>query len=140
MQLQFNLLYDIMYSFPIKTEPPLFLIKCVRRVFVSTFNKIEETFILILCNRVDKFVYNRSFIVTLSMSKKQKTMQFFGFSKNVVHRGKIIEVDIGDEVQDADKILCEYCSKKFKTKQGLAIHRKCIHLVTEVYINKEREN
>ena len=64
------------------------------------------------------------------MSIKQKTLKFFGFIK-VVHQGIEIKVDIDDEVQDADKIPCDFCSKKLKRKH----HRKCVHLLKNVYVN-----
>ena len=38
-------------------------------------------------------------------------------------------------MQYADKIQCDFCSKKLKTKQALVVHRKCVHLVKNVYVN-----
>ena len=62
--------------------------------------------------------------------KTENVEKFFGFT-NVVHRGLEIEVDIDDEVQDADKIPCDFCSKKLMRKH----HRKCVHLLKNVYVN-----
>ena len=59
----------------------------------------------------------------------------FVVDSKVVHRGIEIEVAIDDKVQDADKIPCDFCSKKFKMKQVLVVHRKCVHLVKNVYVN-----
>ena len=76
---------------------PLFLLKCVRKVFLSTLNT-EELLIFLL------------------------------------------NLYVADKVQDADKILWEYCGKKLKSKQDLAINRKCVHLVQDIYIDKDSEN
>ena len=74
-------------------------------------------------------------VILYVMSKKQKTLKFVGFTKKVVHRGIDIEVAIDNEVQDADKIPCDFCSKTSKTKKALGVNRMCVHLVKNVYVN-----
>ena len=44
-------------------------------------------------------------VILFVISKKQKTLKLFGFTK-VVQRGIEIEVAIDDEVQDAEECLC----------------------------------
>ena len=85
-------------------------------------------------------MYDHEIVILYVMSKKLETLKFFGFTKKVVHRGIEIEVAINDEVQDADKIPCDFCSKKLKTKQALVVHLKCVHLVKNVYVNLQCDN
>ena len=65
------------------------------------------------------------------MSKrKQQTLEYFGFTKKVVHRGKQQEVKIPNfiDAEEAIKLIsCLHCSQKFKNQQGLSIHIKCKH-------------
>ena len=65
------------------------------------------------------------------MSKrKQQTLEYFGFTKKIVHRGKQQEVKIPNfiDAEEAIKLIsCLHCSQNFKNQQGLSIHIKCKH-------------
>lgn len=60
------------------------------------------------------------------MSKKQKTLGFFGFTKSVKHRGNTTKVQIPDDAHETF-LVCKYCRKSFRNQQGLTVHIKCIH-------------
>lgn len=66
------------------------------------------------------------------MSKKQKTLAAMGFTKTVKHRETEAKIDIPLEDHSNEmKEQCHLCNKKFKNKQGLGVHVKCVHGVSD---------
>ena len=62
------------------------------------------------------------------MSKKQKTLGFFGFTKTIKRREKLVKIDILEETKGNSALLaCNYCDKSLKTHS----HFVCI---SNVYI------
>ena len=61
------------------------------------------------------------------MSKKQLTLKALGFKRQISHRGKLVEIDIPDHADPENPIKCDLCPKRFKSSQGLGVHRKCKH-------------
>ena len=58
------------------------------------------------------------------MSKSQKTLGFFGFSKEITHRGKRAKIELPEDVPDKSKIVeCSICKKKFFNTQGLGVNK-----------------
>ena len=57
------------------------------------------------------------------MSKRQKSPGFFGFSKEITHRGKRVTTELPEDVRVKSKnVECSICKKKFFSTQG----HKCI--------------
>ena len=58
------------------------------------------------------------------MSKRQKTLGFFGFSKEITHKGKHVNIELPEDVPDKSKNV-EYsiCKKKFFNTQWLGVHK-----------------
>ena len=52
---------------------------------------------------------------------------FFGFKKQIHHRGSESEVKIPDFHIPAAKISWPYCNNQFVNKEGLSLHIKCVH-------------
>ena len=59
---------------------------------------------------------------------RQPTLVFFGFKKQIHHRGSESEVKIPDFPIAAAKISCPYCNNQFVNKQGLSVHIECVHI------------
>ena len=58
------------------------------------------------------------------MLKRQKTLGFFGFSKEITHRGKCVKIELPEDVPDKSKnVECLICKKKFFNTQGLEVHK-----------------
>ena len=58
------------------------------------------------------------------MSKRQKTLGFFGFSKEITHRERHVKIGVPEDVPDKSKNI-EYsiCKKKFFNTQWLGVHK-----------------
>ena len=56
--------------------------------------------------------------------KRQSTLQAFGFTRKVAHRGTEVNVRVPRFVDDVGKIKCLKCDRTFVHKQGLS---QCIH-------------
>ena len=71
------------------------------------------------------------------MSKKrQLTLGAFGFTKEIIHRGKKTTIEIEETVKNAEaslQIPCpnKNCNQKFVNQQGLSVHLKCVHPLNE---------
>ena len=71
------------------------------------------------------------------MSKKQRTLADFGFTKTIIHRGNEMKVDIPNRISDSPpKLKCPNCEQTFLNQQGLSIHILCKHSAT----NKKENN
>ena len=58
------------------------------------------------------------------MLKRQKALGFFGFSKEITHRGKRVKIELPENVPDKSKnVECLICKKKFFNTQGLGVHK-----------------
>ena len=58
------------------------------------------------------------------MSKRLKTLGFFGFSKEITHRGKRVKIELPENVPDKSKnVECSICKKKLFNTQGLGVHK-----------------
>ena len=56
--------------------------------------------------------------------KRQKTLGFFGFSKEITHRGKSVNIEFPEDVPDkSKKVECSICKKKFFNTQGLGVYK-----------------
>ena len=56
--------------------------------------------------------------------KRQKTIGFFAFSKEVTHRGKRVKIELPEDVPDkSKKVEYSICKKKFFNTQGLGVHK-----------------
>ena len=60
---------------------------------------------------------------------KQTTLAAFNFTKSVEHRGEQTEINIPNYIgiETFFLIKCPHCDPKFKNKQGLGVHIKCLH-------------
>ena len=53
-----------------------------------------------------------------------KDSRFFGFSKEITHRGKCVKIELPEDVPDKSKnVECLICKKKFFNTQGLEVHK-----------------
>ena len=58
------------------------------------------------------------------MSKRQKTVAAFGFTKAIKHRNELVPVNIPTEVNNITcTVDCSNCKKRFKNNQGLGVHK-----------------
>ena len=63
--------------------------------------------------------------------KRQLTLWALGFTKTVKHRGKTVKVEMPLEAPGATiDIGCDLCEKRFKSQQGLGVH-KLVHMKRE---------
>ena len=69
-------------------------------------------------------------IISVSLPKqRQLTLGSFGFTKQIVHRGKRTKIKIENVANEENllKIHCPKCDKKFVNQQGLSVHLLCVH-------------
>ena len=69
-------------------------------------------------------------IISVSLPKQQQlTLGSFGFTKEIVHRGKRTKIKIENVANEENilKIHCPKCDKKFVNQQGLSVHLLCVH-------------
>ena len=61
--------------------------------------------------------------------QRQLTLGSFGFTKEIVHRGKRTKIKIENVANEENllKIHCPKCDKKFVNQQGLSVHLLCVH-------------
>ena len=63
------------------------------------------------------------------MPKKQATLKAFGFTRKLVHRDTVVEIDI-PRFSEEVRLQCPECLKTFINKQGMSVHMKCVHGAT----------
>ena len=58
------------------------------------------------------------------MLKRQKTLRFFCFSKEITHRWKRLKIELPEDVPKKSKnVECSICKNKFFNTQGLGVHK-----------------
>ena len=66
------------------------------------------------------------------MSKKQKTLEFFGLTKTIKHRENLVKVDIPEETKENCTffclLVCNYYDEKFKnTSRTFCAYQMCTY-------------
>ena len=57
------------------------------------------------------------------MSKHQRTLAAFGFTKSIKHRDRLVPVNIPIAVDEVTHVSCSNCDKRFMNTQGLGVHK-----------------
>ena len=78
------------------------------------------------------FIFRKTYKIPKShkvFDSTQPTLTNFGFKKQVIHRGKAVNVDLPKFARPDtyNKVRCPNCPSCFKNNQGLGKHFQCLH-------------